>query len=646
MPDDGYSPIADYAIIGDCHTAALISTSGSIDWYCPERFDQPAVFCRLLDAEKGGPFSVSPAGQFSPSRSYAGETNVLATRFGCENGGQTLLTDFMPIHGRGRERRGQDVGTSRQVLRLVEARHQPCTVEVRFKPTFNFAQGETELEMASGKGVIARQGDQALVLYCPKLDNPRIENGCFKGELELRSGERAWLALSPARGVAGVYHAINPDVSVRDLERTLDYWQRWSAACTFRGPYRDAIMRSALALKLLIYEPTGAMVAAATTSLPESIGGVRNWDYRYTWLRDASLMLYALSTIGYHDEATDFMEWLTESCGANPNVVPQIMFTVDGKRELDERELTHLEGYRGSKPVRVGNGAANQRQHDIFGDLLNAAYHFRHTIEDAPFPPSPEPHERLSHRNWHVLSALVEEAVRHWQEPDSGIWEIRGERRHYVYSKLMCWVAAERGIRLAREHGLPAPFARWQAARDQICATITEYGFNPEMGAFTQVLGGHELDASVLAMPRFGFLPATDPRMQSTIDAIQRDLTRKGLVERYHAEDGLPPGEGTFALCSFWMVDALAISGRLEEAAELFERMLGYANDVGLLSEEIDPVSSTDRLLGNFPQAFSHTSLISAAVNLAASARHGPEVSKQTDVDRARRAFEDAGLAD
>src|SRR5579862_7752676 len=637
----GYVPIADYAAIGDCHTAALVSKQGSIDWYCPGRFDAPAVFCRILDEHQGGYYSVAPAGEFEASRRYRGHTNVLETTFRCAAGAVVQLTDFMAIHRRHSSRLGHDVGTTRQILRMVEGTETACRIEVRFKPTFDFARARGELQVAEGKGAVAGDGNgQRLVLYAPKLEDVAIEQGEFRGSLGLRPGEHAWLVLSLANSEQAVREALDPDVSVRDLERVAEYWEEWARWCRYNGPYRDAVLRSALTLKLLTYEPTGAVVAAPTTSLPERIGGVRNWDYRYAWLRDSSLIIYALSTLGYHEEATDFVDWLGLAC-RDPHQRPRTIYTVDGSSDLPEIELKHLEGYRGSKPVRTGNAAVEQHQLDIFGDIMSTAYQFRHTVEaDQSITPAPPPRDRMSRRNWKLLSGFVDQACDSWQEPDSGIWEVRGKERHFVYSKLMCWTALDRGIRLATEEHLPAPLDRWRKVCGEIRETILKDGYNRKLGAFTQVLHGHELDAAVLAIPRFGLLPATDPRVESTIDRIQQSLMRDGLVERYHADDGLPGTEGTFALCSFWLADALASAGRLDEAYELFERMLGYSNDVGLLSEEIDPNVPSDRFLGNFPQGFSHTALIVGAVNLAAAERLGPEHEAHTDAERAQQAVE------
>ncbi|MDQ3901256.1 MAG: glycoside hydrolase family 15 protein, partial [Actinomycetota bacterium] len=422
----------------------------------------------------------------------------------------------------------------------------------------------------------------------------------------------------------------SPDRCEQDLERTLDCWRQWSDRCDYSGPYRAQVLRSALALKLLTYEPTGAVVAAPTTSLPESVGGVRNWAYRYTWLRDSALILYALMTVGYEQEAADFLGWLGRTVGRDPTAQPQIMYTVDGEREIPEIELTHLEGYRSSKPVRIGNAAATQKQLDIYGEVMRAAQ-----VHHWPGPRRGVSGGGPSSEVWALLRRFVDQAAEHWREPDQGIWEIRGGPRHFLYSKLMCWSALDSGIRQARAYDLDAPLAQWTRTHRAIRRAILEDGFNREKQAFTQSFGSTDMDATSLLIPWVGFLPATDPRMQSTIDVVRRDLVRDGLVHRYCTADGLPGGEGTFALCSFWLVNALALSGRTGEARELFEHVLGYANDLGLLSEEIEP-SNAD-LLGNFPQGFTHLGLIGAAVTLANADARGPERRRQTEGERTAR---------
>ena len=450
--------------------------------------------------------------------------------------------------------------------------------------------------------------------------------------------------LSSARDAAQAETGLAPTGYEQQLHETLDYWREWADDCTYRGPYREQVVRSALVLKLLTYEPSGALVAAPTTSLPEQVGGQRNWDYRYTWLRDSSLTLYALLTIGYVDEAADFRRWLEDTVGFDSTAAPQIMYGIDGRRELPEQTLSHLEGYRGSRPVRIGNGAADQRQLDIYGVILrSAALHYQHGSDPPREGEPPTDSERRASptpRDWQVLRSLVDKAAEHWGEPDRGIWEVRGGPQPFVYSKLMCWSALDVGIRLAQQHGLDAPVQSWRQSRAQIRAAILDQGFNRQLGAFVQALGSSTLDASALMIPRVGFLPATDPRVRSTVARIQRDLTRDGLVFRYRAPDGLPGDEGTFTLCSFWLANALALAGQLDEAQALFEHVLGQANDLGLLAEEIDPM--TGEQLGNFPQAFSHMALIGTAVDLASAAEHGAERTAQTEAERARRASRSA----
>ncbi|MBX6341549.1 MAG: glycoside hydrolase family 15 protein, partial [Thermomicrobiaceae bacterium] len=628
-PCDDYPPIADYAVVGDCHTAALVARDGGIDWLCPARFDAPALFCRLLDAERGGTCRVAPREVVGVTRRYRGESNVLETTFGTPSG-RVRLTDVMPVHRRQESHRGYDVGTSARFLRLVEALDGDAEVTIAFRPTFDFARAETRLQIVPGFGAVADDGRRSVSLAAPDVTFERDARGGAQGTLRLRAGERRWLVLSYREEAAPPRQPLTEDECDGLLAETLDYWKRWIARCIYHGPYHREVHRSALALKLLTYEPTGAIVAAPTTSLPEQIGGERNWDYRFTWLRDATLILYALMTIGYHDEAADFFDWLDRTEQRDPSAMPQIMYTIDGASELPERTLDHLAGYRCSRPVRVGNAAAGQFQLDIFGEVLSAAYLYYHHATDGPYPgkrPSPEA--------WALLRGLVEQAARHWQDPDRGIWEVRGGDQKFLYSRLMCWAALDRGIRLAREYGLQAPVRRWAATREAIRHAILTDGYDEQTGAFTQAFGNHALDASALAIPLTGFLPATDPRVRSTVERIRHDLTRNGLVDRYRTPDGLPGGEGTFLLCTFWLVDALALGGQLDDAHELFEHAVGFANDVGLLSEEVSPDGT---LLGNFPQGFTHLALIQAAVNLAKAARHGAEEKPENESERAHRA--------
>jgi GH15 family glucan-1,4-alpha-glucosidase len=635
---DRYPPIADYAVIGDCHTAALISRDGSIDWYCPARFDAPAVFCRVLDAEKGGYLRVTPAARYSVSRAYRGPTNVLDTTFTCDDG-QVRVTDFMPIHLRGRMHRGHDVGTSHRVVRLVEGLSGAVELDLAFKPTFDYARARADFVLVPGRGAIASSADEYLALACHGVTLDQCDD-VLTARPRVAAGDRLWLTLTYTPDPDRAEEALTPANPARQLARTIDYWQRWAASCTYQGPYRDEVIRSALTLKLLIYEPTGAIVAAPTTSLPEEIGGVRNWDYRFTWLRDSALILYALMTLGFHDEAQDFFVWLDRTTKNDPPPKPQIMYRIDGNRDLPECKLDHLEGYRGSRPVRLGNAAANQRQIDIYGDVLIAAYlFFRREKGDEKSSETGDTtvdSHRPSAETWVMLRDLVEDAASRWQEHGHGIWEVRQDPQDYLYGKLMCWAALDRGIRIATDHGLDAPLDRWKQTRDDIRRAILERGYNPEEKAFTQAFGSRALDASVLMIPHIGFLPATDPRFRSTIDRIQRQLARDGLVCRYCNEDGLPGGEGAFLPCTFWLVDALALAGRLDEAHQLFDRAVHCMNDVGLLSEEIN--AENGEMLGNFPQGFSHLALIQSAVNLAKVAKHGAEHEAETEAERAGRA--------
>ncbi|HLY64007.1 MAG TPA: glycoside hydrolase family 15 protein, partial [Chloroflexota bacterium] len=414
MPGPDYAPIEDYGAIGDCHTAALISRWGSIDWYCPGRFDAAPVFWRVLDAQRGGYFQVLPAGAKEAWRRYLPDTNILETTIGCEHG-RLKLTDFMPIHRRQSHRLGHDVGTTHRIFRLLEAEEGACSAELRFKAVFNFGQTETSLTMADGKGAVARAEGQCLALHSGKAQLKPAADGEVRGTIELEPGERTWLVLSFVSGEAAASNALAPDVSIRDLRRTAEYWETWATCCRYQGRYREQVVRSALTLKLLTYEPSGAAVAAPTTSLPELIGGIRNWDYRFTWLRDASLSVYALGNLGYMEEGSDFIEFLVGACKGDPSAKPQIMYRIDGSPEIEESVLADLDGYKGSRPVRIGNGAYKQQQLDIYGNVLAAAYHFHRRVENAPETPDPAPSQRLSRRNWGLLCRLADQAAQDWQ---------------------------------------------------------------------------------------------------------------------------------------------------------------------------------------------------------------------------------------
>lgn len=630
-----YVPIADYALIGNCRTAALISRAGSIDWYCPDRFDSPAMFCRVLDAHRGGYFSVSPVGDFTAERSYLDDTNILKTT---HRKGETTVavTDFMPVDRSDVRGALTDPNDIYRIVRRIEVVAGEAEITISFKPTCDYGLDQPSAEAVQGMGVLARCGDTYLGLACPAESLRQQDGQTWEARVCLRQGDRHDLALVRAPNRETAVRALQYETGDQDLERTRAFWETWASRCTYRGPYRADVIRSALALKLLTYDPSGALVAAPTTSLPEHMGGVRNWDYRYTWLRDSSLILYALLTLSYHQEAERFLDWLRNVIGRHLGQVPQIMYTIDGKGDIPEKTLDQLDGYCGSRPVRIGNAASKQRQIDIYGEVLISAYiHYHHgTTGEGTWGTAPE------EGTWRVLRALVNDAAKLWKEPDEGIWEVRGGPRHFVYSKLMCWAAVDRGIRIAQEHGLDADLSRWESVRDEIRKAIEQHGYNAKLGAFVQAFGSDTLDAAVLAIPRVGFLSATDPRVLSTIDRIQHDLTQDGLVYRYRAPDGLAGGEGAFLICSFWLVEALALAGRMEEARQLFERMLRRQNDVGLYSEEIDP--ATGAFLGNFPQGFTHLALIRAAVDLARADKHGAEEHAHTEGERAVHAKQSA----
>ena len=620
-PHRDYRPIRDYALIGDAHSAALISSDGSLDWLCWPRFDSPAVFCRLLDKEKGGHFSVRPAGaRAAATRSYVAGTNVLETVFSTD-GGRVRLADLMPVERLTESHVGEDIESHYRVLRLVECLSGEAEVEVSFRPTFDFARAQTVIEVMDG-GAVARAGGVTIALSCPakfSLD----DTGAAVGSFRLEAGARAWVAITYSSDGDAAGLSVAPADAERELEMTLDYWREWRDTCAYTGPYAEVVRRSALVLKLLTYEPTGAIIAAPTASLPEEVGGVRNWDYRFTWLRDSSLILYALQLLGYYEEATDFFEWLERLCIPCGNEL-QIMYAVDGGSRLPERTLDHLEGYRGSRPVRVGNAAVGQKQLDVYGEVIDAA-HLYHERTRQPVRPE----------LWEVLSHLADEAAARWREPDQGIWEVRGGPRHFLYSKLLCWTALDRAARMSARWRLPGDVRRWEGAREEVRRAILSEGYNKEVGAFTQAFGSTALDASALVIPQLGFLPATDPRVRSTVEKIGESLTSHGLVYRYLTDDGLPGGEATFALCSLWLVDCLAQQGRVDEARELFELVAGYANDLGLLAEEIDPASG--ELLGNFPQGFTHLGLIRSALNIARAEALGAEDEAENAAERARR---------
>ena len=620
----GYLPIGAYALIGDTQTTALVATDGAIDWCCLPHVDSPAIFCRLLDAQRGGYFRISPVGGYSGSRRYLDDTNVLQTQFDTDTG-RLRLTDLMAVETGDASAPHAAALPTHDVLRLIEVASGEVEIEVEFYPTFDYARQRAAISPVDG-GVLARAGREGVRLHCPISLRPDAA-GVWRGRARLAVGSRLWLTLAYFNGDAPT-QAFGEPQAEQALTRTITYWRRWLAQCRYDGRYNTLVRRSALALKLLTFSPTGAIVAAPTTSLPEQIGGVRNWDYRYTWLRDSALILFALQSIGFHEEADAFFNWMINLCVQCKDRL-QPLYSVRGEEHLTEQTLDHLEGYCGSRPVRIGNAAAQQLQLDIYGQVLDAAHLH---AETRPLP--------MLQAQWDLLSNLASRALRRWREPDFGLWEVRGPPRHFLYSKLMCWVALDRAVRLARRHRFDAEVEHWCRARDDLRTAIEQQGYNQTLGAFTQAFDNDALDASALAIPLVGFLPPTDFRVRSTVARIRERLTADGLVYRYvnatDAHDGLPGGEATFALCSFWMVDNLALGGQLDAAHELFERVTRYANDVGLLAEEIDPASA--RMLGNFPQGFTHLGLIDSAVNLAKARRYGTEVHAESRAERQAKA--------
>jgi GH15 family glucan-1,4-alpha-glucosidase len=603
-----YQPIEHYGVIGNMRTVALVGVDGSLDWLCLPHFDSPSVFAAILDAGKGGRFRIAPPSCDGLRRKqfYWPDTNILITRF-LHPDGIGEVEDYMPVGG-------ATGGHADQVVRRVRVVRGRMLFRLECRPAFDYARARHEIAVND---------------HGARFDGPGLSLGLAASVPLARDGDgvTADLSLGEGQSATFVLRLLEKDhvpgrcpgtgEAEERFRETVAYWHRWLARCTYRGRWRETVHRSALALKLLTFEPTGAIVAAPTTSLPEAIGRDRNWDYRYTWIRDAAFTLYALMRIGFTEEVTRFKDWMEarwregESSGAGPL---QLMYGIDGRSELTEEELPHLEGYRGSRPVRIGNGASTQLQLDIYGELMDSAY--LHNKYAAP----------LGYDAWTRLRKLVDWVCDNWRREDEGVWEVRGGRRHFVYSKFMSWVAIDRGLRLADKRSFPADRAKWLAARDAIYEEVMEKGWDPNRRAFVQAYGSGALDASALLMPLVFFTAPNDPRTLATVDAIRTPLTRgglaaDGLVYRYNvreAADGFDSDEGTFNMCSFWLVEALTRAGRtdqrrLEDARLLFEQMLGYANHLGLYAEQTGP---SGEALGNFPQAFTHLALISAAFNL------------------------------
>ena len=590
-PPHGYLPIEEHGIVGDLRTVALIGTDGTVDWYCPARFDAPSLFGALLDKNKGGYFSITARTSYAkPKQLYLPDTNILLTRFqGKDAVGEVI--DFMVPETR-------STGKARDLLvRQARAVRGTVTFELACHPAFDYGRLSHELQIIQGVGaVFASPLGRAVLRTDVSL---KAEDDGVAATFTLQEGESADFHLE----WNGDVRPVTAGETDEALTRTQDFWQGWLGQSRYRGRWRETVQRSALALKLLVYHPTGALVAAPTTSLPEEPGGTRNWDYRYAWLRDASFTVYSLMRLGFLEEAASFMDWLQKRCEtATAERDVMVMYTVDGSDHLPETTLGHLDGYHGAKPVRIGNGAVGQRQLDVYGEIMDSVYLYNKEVP-------------ISYDLWTGLSKRLDWLSRHWTEPDEGIWEIRGPRQRFTYSALMTWVAYERAGRLARDRGLPAPVERWRKLAAQAHRFVQEQCWDPELKTYVMYPGSQLLDASVLVMPLVKFAGPTDPRFLATLDKISGELVSDSLVNRYAltGADGIADGEGTFSLCSFWYVEALTRAGRVREARMIFEKMLTYANHVGLYAEQ---VGHSGEALGNFPQAFTHLALISAAANL------------------------------
>ncbi|MHB8508689.1 MAG: glycoside hydrolase family 15 protein [Candidatus Dormibacteria bacterium] len=591
--DTGYPPISSYGLIGDCRSSALVSSDGSIDWCCLPRFDSPSIFGRLLDRGRGGSWQLAPRGIYRSRQAYADKTNILRTIFETD-GGLAEVTDLMPLDDADVRQHARPHRHPR-IIRIVTG--LAGTVKFRQKLDLRPDYARVRARLKAQDGVLHADHDAHHFCFTSSIPLQQATQDFTVGP-----GDTVVMALTVNhRGRCGTPASVAG--SRRLLRSTQQFWWRWISICTYNGPYQEQVWRSALALKLLTYAPTGAIVAAPTTSLPESIGGERNWDYRFTWLRDASFTLYSLFQLGYVREASDFMEWV---CHLALSEGLHNLYNLDGNQVgTAERELDYLAGYRGSRPVRVGNGASDQLQLDVYGELIDSAYLFA-TYGGTITPVM-----------WEGLQPVIDFAARNWELPDASLWEVRGKNLQFTYSKAMCWVAVDRGIHLARRFKLPADLGLWEKARRVIHRRVMKDGFSAKLGTFVQAFGEETIDASALRLVQMNFLRSTDPRLKTTIRAVDKALSAGPLVYRYRlseTDDGLDGGEGSFLICAYWMADALALVGDLESAERRFERLLAFSSPLGLISEEVD--TRTGALLGNFPQAFSHLAQISAAVNI------------------------------
>lgn len=589
---DGYAPIREYAAVGDGRTVALIARDGSVDWLCLPNVDSPSVFARMLDAEKGGSFHLEPTVPYEAERAYQQGSNVLETTFATAEG-RVRVTDAMTLSDSTR------ISPMRELVRKVEALAGTVPLRWRFEPRFGYARADTRIDHRAGRW-FASAGADAIALGVFGAENGTLRGDTVEGELHLVQGGSALLSLAGASREPAVIPG--RDDAERRLQRTMRFWPAWAARSQYDGPWGEAVTRSALALKLLTFAPSGAIVAAPTTSLPEWLGGGRNWDYRYTWLRDASWTLDAMLRLGFHDEAEAFFWWLMHASRlTQPRL--QILYRIDGSTHTDERELDHFEGYRGSAPVRIGNGAGDQMQLDLYGAVLEAIWLYAKEVG------------RLDGDTGKEVARIADYVAEHWRDRDNGIWEVRDKRADYIQSKAFCWVALDRACKLAQKGLISNGERRWRATADEVRAFVDDEGWDADLQSYVRAPDLRELDASLLTLALLSVHDPLGERIRGTIDAVERELREGPYVYRYRGGDGLEGEEGAFLTCSFWLVDAYARAGRLDDAHALMEDLLGLANDVGLYAEEIDP--HTAEFLGNFPQGLTHLALINAAVSIA-----------------------------
>jgi GH15 family glucan-1,4-alpha-glucosidase len=593
----GYQPIENYGIIGDLSTVALVGMNGSIDFMCFPEFDSPSVFASILDEKFGGYFQLAPVnGSGRHKQMYMPESNILLTRFLTPDG-VAEVSDFMPI---------AKLGHRHDLVRRAKVVRGEMRFRMVCNPRFNYGRSSHHLVEKQDHMLLVSDGPDKTVLRLRAAVPLRLENGMAVAEFVLRDGEKAAFVLEDGGGAPDDSPSGTSDYVSESFKQTMNFWQHWTRNCNYNGRWREMVNRSALTLKLLTAADYGSVVAAPTFGLPESVGGVRNWDYRYTWIRDASFTMHALMRLGHSEEATAFMRWIEARCRELDPAEPlKPMYRVNGGHELPESVLDNLEGYRGSRPVRIGNGAYRQRQLDVYGELMDSVYIYNRWAEP------------ISYDFWSNLATLVEWVCANWREPDEGIWEVRGGAHEFLYSRVMCWVAIDRGLRLARDRSFPAPRERWAQARDDIYRDVYENFWNAQLQSFVQFKGSQAVDASALLMPIVKFIGPSDPRWRSTLRAINERLVEDSLVYRYQlthsADTGFAGQEGTFSMCSFWNVECLARSGDLDQARFYFEKALSYANHLGLYAEEL---GLEGQQLGNFPQAFTHLGLISAAYYL------------------------------